>query len=252
MTTPDPSTVTVPRLCAIVPMRHDSRRIVGKNYRPFAGLPLFHHVLRALEASPSVDCVVVDTDSPAVREGCEKHFPSVRVIERPADLRDEHTSMNHVLLHTTEVQPAELYLQTHSTNPLLTSETIETAIATFRAGASRWDSLFGVTRLQQRLWSSTGTPINHDLSELKRTQDLEPIFIDNSCIYLFSRESLLRSHNRIGSAPKLFEIDRLEAIDIDEESDWLMAEALVASHSVEPIVAKPVKVAKPRAKRRAA
>lgn len=219
-------------------MRHDSKRIVGKNYRTFGDAPLYHHILRTLLACPSIDEIVVDTDSPVVRRGVEKTFPGVRVLERPEHLRDDHTPMNDVLLHTIDQVPAGLYLQTHSTNPLLTSETIETAIATYRACSSavssnRCDSLFGVTRLQQRLWTRDGRPVNHDPSRLIRTQDLEPLFIDNSCIYIFSAETLKAHKSRIGSAARVFEIDRLEALDIDEEADWIIAETLWKSRAIE-------------------
>lgn len=231
------------KLCAIVPIRHDSRRVAGKNYRLFADVPLFHHILNTLIACPSIDQVVVDTDSPIVKSGCKKHFKQVKIIDRPERLRDEHTSMNDVLKHTIVQAPADLYLQTHTTNPLLTNETIETAIATLRVSGDRYDSLFGVTRLQQRLWTSDGRPVNHDPNTLIRTQDLDPLFIDNSCIYLFKPETLTTSGNRIGIAPRPFEIDRIEAIDIDEESDWQMAESIYRIMNPKPVVRKKAKAA---------
>ncbi len=219
-------------------MRHDSKRVVGKNYRTFGNAPLYHHILRTLLSCPSIDRIVVDTDSPVVRRGVEKTFPGILVLDRPEHLRDDHTPMNDVLLHTIDQVPADLYLQTHSTNPLLTSETIETAIATYRACSSsvscnRCDSLFGVTRLQQRLWTRDGRPVNHDPSQLIRTQDLEPLFVDNSCIYIFGAETLRAGKSRIGPAARVFEIDRLEALDIDEEADWIIAETLWKSRSNE-------------------
>ncbi len=207
-------------------MRHRSERVKGKNYRPLGGMPLFHHVVRALQASGSIDQIVIDTDSPTIRANCAAEFPSVLVVERPAHLRDEMTPMNDVLLHTIDQVPADIYLQTHSTNPLLSSETIETAIAKFRAIRDRNDSLFGVTRLQQRLWSAMGEPINHDPNLLMRTQDLAPVFVENSCLYIFTAKSIRESRNRIGRTPAMFEIDRIEAHDIDEEADFTLAEML--------------------------
>lgn len=227
------------KLCAIVPIRHDSRRVAGKNYRIFGDVPLYHHILSTLLNCPSIDQIVVDTDSPVVKSGCKKNFKRVKVIDRPEHLRDEHTSMNDVLKHTIEQMPADLYLQTHTTNPLLSSETIETAIATLHVAGDKYDSLFGVTRLQQRLWTGDGQPVNHDPNQLIRTQDLDPLFIDNSCIYLFKRDTLIETGNRIGKSPRPFEIDRVEAIDIDEESDWQMAESIYRMMNPKPDI-KPV------------
>jgi CMP-N-acetylneuraminic acid synthetase len=214
------------RVVAIVPMRHDSERVKGKNYRPLGGVPLFHHVVRTLLACPSIDRVVIDTDSATVRRSCASDFPEVTVLERPAHLRDGNTPMNDVLLNTIEHVRGDVYLQTHSTNPLLTSETIETAIARFRAAGGRYDSVFGVTKLQQRLWDARTRPVNHDPAVLMRTQDLPPIFVENSTLYLFTADVLRATGNRIGRSPLMVEVDKIEAHDIDDEADFLMAEML--------------------------
>ena len=132
-----------------------------------------------------------------------------------------------VYIHdSTEVIESEYYLQTHSTNPLLQPDTITAAINTFFKNISQHDSLFGVTRLQTRLWDQEGHPVNHDPSILLRTQDLPPIFEENSCIYLFSKEMLLERGNRLGEHPMMFEISPNEALDIDEELDFILAETI--------------------------
>ena len=218
--------MTKQSIAAIVPMRHNSERVKGKNYRPLGGIPLFAHIVRTLLDCPSISQVVVDTDSPTIKKRVAKEFDGVLVIDRPKGLRSGDTPMNDVLLHTIQHVDADLYLQTHSTNPLLTVESIETAIAKFRAAGGRNDSLFSVTRLQQRLWDAMGQPINHDPAVLMRTQDLTPIYVENSCLYLFSKSSLQASGNRIGKSPMMFEIDKLEAHDIDDEADFALAEML--------------------------
>jgi len=90
-----------------------------------------------------------------------------------------------------------------------------------------YDSLFSVTRLQTRLWDGLARPLNHNPAILLRTQDLPPIFEENSCIYLFSRQTLELRRNRIGERPYLFEIEATEAMDIDEEHDFLIANLLL-------------------------
>ena len=215
------------RLVALVPMRHHSERVPGKNYRPLAGAPLYSYIVRTLLAVPDIELVVVDTDSPVIQAGLKAHFPQVRVLERPPHLRDGHIPMNAILVHDAHQVPARFYLQTHSTNPLLRPETVRRAIAMFFAHYPRHDSLFGVTRWQTRLWDAAGQPINHDPQRLLRTQDLPPVYEENSCLYLFDREGLLARGNRLGRNPLLFEIPRLEAVDIDEEDDFRLAECLM-------------------------
>ncbi len=217
-----------PRIAALVPMRHSSERVPGKNYRPLAGKPLFHHILHTLSACPAVAEIVIDTDSPTIKADVEGHFPHVRLLNRPARLCDGQVPMTEVLLHDVALVPADLYLQTHSTNPLLRPDTVSRAIDRLLAGTSFFDSLFGVTALRERLWDSLARPLNHNPALLLRTQDLPPVFAENSCLYLFTREVLERTRRRIGERPLLFEIDAREAWDIDDELDFEVAEFLLA------------------------
>ena len=218
-------------IAALVPMRHHSQRVPGKNYRPLAGKPLFHYVIETLLAVPEISSIAVDTDSQPVIDGLRAHFPSVKVIQRPEHLRADDIPMNAILLHDTTRVEADYYLQTHSTNPLLRAETVQRAIRTFLAGLPAHDSLFGVTRLQTRLWDASGQPINHDPAVLLQTQDLPPVYEENSCVYLFDRATLARRRNRLGERPLMFPIDADEAWDIDEELDFAICDFLMQQRS---------------------
>jgi len=208
-------------------MRHHSQRVPGKNYRPLAGKPLFHHIIETLQAVSEIDQVVVDTDSEPVMDGLRQYFPQVIVINRPENLRAVDVPMNNILLHDTEQVQADFYIQTHSTNPLLRPETVSRAIETFLAAYPEKDSLFSVTRWQTRLYDQHGAAINHDPSVLIQTQDLPPVYEENSCLYLFTHQNLLKRHHRIGQHPILFEIDPAEAWDIDEELDFEITDFLM-------------------------
>ena len=214
------------RVVALVPMRHHSERVPGKNYRSFAGIPLYHHIVSNLLACPLISQVAIDTDSPVILEDASKHFPQVRLIERPEHLRSDTTPMNDVLLHDVGHVESEFYLQTHSTNPLLSTKTIKQGIGQFLDNEPMYDSLFGVTRVQARLWDEMARAINHNPAILLRTQDLPPVYLENSCMYIFTQNTLVSHHNRIGQRPVMFEIDPTEAWDIDEELDFRVAEFL--------------------------
>jgi len=214
-------------LVAFVPMRHHSQRVPGKNYRMLAGKPLFHHVIETLLAVPEIAEVVVDTDSAPVMDGLRQHFPQVRVIDRPENLRADDVSMNDILIYDTKQVQADFYLQTHSTNPLLKPETVSRAVNNFLAGYPSQDSLFSVTRLQTRLYDQRGRAINHDPGVLIQTQDLPPIYEENSCLYIFTRDNLIKRRHRIGEKPMMFEIDTDESWDIDEELDFAITDFLL-------------------------
>jgi CMP-N-acetylneuraminic acid synthetase len=219
------------RTVAVVPMRHSSERVPGKNYRLLGGVPLFHHVVRSLLGVPEIAEVVIDTDSEAILQDVAVSFPQVRTVLRPDHLRAGETPMNDVLLNTVEHVDADVLLQTHSTNPFLSSATISAALARYLAGENDCDSAFGVTRLQARLWTADARPLNHDPAVLLRTQDLPPVYLENSCFYVFTPDVLRTRRNRIGVRPLLVEVPPEEALDIDEESDFRLAEAVASMRS---------------------
>jgi CMP-N-acetylneuraminic acid synthetase len=217
----------MPKIVALVPMRHHSQRVPGKNYRPLAGKPLYQHIIETLLAVPEIDEVVVDTDSAPVMDGLRRDFSQVRILERPEHLRADTIAMNEILAYDTAQVEADFYLQTHSTNPLLKAGTVSRGIQSFLKDYPAYDSLFSVTRLQTRLWDELTRPINHNPAILLQTQDLPPVYEENSCLYLFTRQNLLAKRNRIGERPLMFAIDADEAWDIDEEIDFAIADFLL-------------------------
>lgn len=221
------------KIIALVPMRHHSQRVPGKNYRLMGGKPLYTHIIESLLNCPEVAQVVVDTDSQPVMNGLRDNYPEVRVIERPLHLREDAVPMNEILAYDTSEVQADFYLQTHSTNPLLASATISRSIDKFLRNYPAFDSLFSVTRLQTRLWDQLGRAINHNPAVLLQTQDLPPVYEENSCLYIFTREKLLERRNRLGERPLMFEIPAEEAWDIDDELDFSIVNHLMEVRKVE-------------------
>lgn len=215
------------RVTAIVPMRHSSERVKGKNYRDFGGKPLFRHVVDALLDSKRVGSIVIDTDSPVITEYVAEQLPDVLVLQRPEHLRDGNIAMNSVLENTLSQLDGDVFLQTHSTNPFLRAETVDRAIETFFE--EDVDSLFTVTPMQSRFWWNAEKPVNHDPAVLLRTQDLPPLYLENSCLYLFRRDAFLSEGNRITTKRTIHPMSALEAVDIDVEEEWDLAVALMAS-----------------------
>jgi CMP-N-acetylneuraminic acid synthetase len=218
------------RTVAVVPMRHNSERVPGKNYRSLAGIPLYHHIVRTLSSVPEIDLIVIDTDSEVILDDCPGAFPHVQLLIRPEHLREGHIAMNDVLLNTLDQVEADVVLQTHSTNPFLKADTMSAALKLFAPPDCEFDSVFSVTRLQARLWDAKTRPVNHDPSVLLRTQDLAPLFIENSCFFVFTPDLLRERGTRIGSRPFMFEMAPLEAVDIDIEEDFSLA-AAIAQHT---------------------
>lgn len=208
-------------------MKAHSERVPNKNIRNFCGKPLYYAVLSTLLKSEYIDKVVINTDSDIIKEDALKNFERVAIIDRPKEIQGDYVSMNDIIAHDLSKIGGEHFLQTHSTNPLLQSSTIDLAIETYFKNLNQFDSLFSVTRLQTRLYRKDGTPVNHDSNELLRTQDLPSVYEENSNFYIFSKKSFADAgESRIGLKPQFFEINKLEAVDIDEPEDWEIAEIL--------------------------
>ena len=213
------------RVTALVPIKEHSERVPGKNFKDFTGKPLYHHVVETLDVTYAVDEILIDTDSPRVILEAGALSPKVRVVERPEALRGDFVSMNKVIAHDLDQAESDLFLQTHATNPLLKPQTIASALKAF-VESEEHDSLFTVNAYQSRFYRADGTPLNHDPEDLIRTQDLDPIYEENSCLYIFTREGFGRLGRRIGERPILFPVDRIESIDIDDAFTFRLAELL--------------------------
>jgi CMP-N-acetylneuraminic acid synthetase len=215
------------KLIALLPMKEHSERVPNKNMKSFCGAPLYHAIVKKLQQSEYISQIAIDTDSKIIREDALRNFHNVVIIDRPEELCGDFVSMNLVLENDLNQLPGEHFLQTHSTNPLLTVETLNSAVKTYFNSLKEYDSIFSVTRWQTRFYWQNGGPVNHNPEELIRTQDLSPVYEENSNFYIFSKDSFRKANSRrIGSRPKMYVVERLESIDIDENIDFELAEFL--------------------------
>ncbi|HUF80144.1 MAG TPA: acylneuraminate cytidylyltransferase family protein [Burkholderiales bacterium] len=217
------------RVVALLPMKANSERVRGKNFRIFNGRPLFQWVLSALLETSEIDLVVINTDARRIlADNGLTDGDRVAIRDRKPEICGDLVSMNLVLADDVANVPADTYLMTHTTNPLLTAGTIRAALARYLDGRARGiaDSLFTANRFQTRFYRADGSAVNHDPGKLLRTQDLEPWFEENSNLYVFSRDSFTATGARIGRRPLMFEMRKTEAVDIDDQESWDMAEAL--------------------------
>ncbi len=214
---------------ALLPLKANSQRVKGKNFRLFNGKPLFRWILDTLLSVEEINQVVINTDARTIlAEHGLVDGDRVRIRDRRPEICGDFVSMNLVLSDDIAAVPADCYVMTHVTNPLLAAASIRAALQRFEQAASlgQADSLFSVNRHQTRFYRRDASAVNHDPNNLIRTQDLEPWFEENSNLYIFTRESFATTQARIGRKPVMFETPRLESFDIDDQTDWDIAELL--------------------------
>ena len=221
-----------PKIVALVPMKGNSERVPNKNLKLFDGKPLYHAIINKLLKSTLIEEIIINTDSQRIINDIERnYFDKIKIRVRPNEIRGDFVSMNKIIKDDLENSDGDIYIQTHSTNPLLEIKSLDKSI-NFMINSLKdqnilFDSIFSVTKVQSRFYNIDGKPINHNRNELLRTQDLPPIFEENSCFFIFTKDSFKNSgHKRIGIKSRMFEIDKIEAIDIDTIEDFIIAETI--------------------------
>lgn len=218
------------KVIALLPMKANSERVKGKNFKRLAGIPLYKWILNALLEVDEIDLVIINTDARniLIENGFEES-ERVLIRDRKPELCGDLTSMNLIIADDIASHESETYIMTHTTNPLISSGTISDALRTYQEGLPEYDSLFTVNKVQTRFYKEDMTPVNHDPDNLVRTQDLEAWYEENSCLFIFNRESFSKTKARIGATPNMFVTPKLESVDIDEPEDWDLAQALAQS-----------------------
>lgn len=208
---------------AFVPIRLNSQRVEGKNLRELGGEPLLVHILRSLRAAKGIDEVYVYCSNPAI----EEYLPEgVKFLQRDERLDSNTTLGAEIYDAFTRDIEADIYVLAHTTSPFIRTATIEEAVARVQSG--EFDSAFSAKQEQSFAWYE-GRPLNYSLSHIPRTQDLEAVYVETSAFFIFHREVWCDKHRRIGDKPYMAVTDRIESIDIDNEDDLRLAEAVVAA-----------------------
>ena len=215
-------------MIALLPIKEHSERIPNKSFKTIDNKPLFSFVIDTLLSSNFISKVAINTDSQKIISEVKKLYPSnsIEFINRPKELIGDFVPMNDIIKYDISQFENNSFIQTHITNPLLKTKTIDKAISFYKNNT--YDSIVSVNEHKSRFYDSKHNPINHDgSSNILRTQDLEPLYEENSCFYIFSKDSFTKNgNNRIGNKPFYFTINKLESIDIVYYEDLQLARAL--------------------------
>ena len=225
MTIANKKSKSIPQFKALMFMKAYSERVPGKNMKKLCGRPLFHWILDSLSEAKYISEIIINTDSKEIAESATSNY-DVTLHMRPKYLLDiDSNEANQIIEYDLSKTNGEYFFQSHSTNPLLRVDTIDSAIEEYFD--NKFDSLLSVTEKQKRYFTFDGDPINHNPHKLVKTQNCKSLYEENSCIYIFSRKVFEKNTNRIGENPMLYPISPLESIDIDEPLDFEIAEFLM-------------------------
>lgn len=220
---------------AILPIKKHSARVENKNFKSFAGSPLWVHAINELIASEIVDEIIINTDAPEIfdnnklmkqiKKETNKEHCVITIEQRDESVCGDDVSMDKVIESILDNHKnASNFIQIHATTPFLGHNTLVDAFSFI--DSSQYDSVHSVSKYQSRFCDEFGKPLNHDPYELIKTQDLSAIYEENSAFYMFTREAFDLSKKRICGNYFQYQTSEIESIDIDTEQDWYMAECV--------------------------
>lgn len=207
---------------AFVPIRLNSQRVTGKNLRLLAGEPLMCHILRTLTQVDEIDEVYVYCSDESI---CELLPAGVKFLRRSTDLDQDTTLGAEIYDSFTAAVDADRYILAHATSPFIRAATLSTALDKIASG--NYDSAFSAEKIQTFAWYE-GRPLNYELDNIPRTQTLEPVYVETSAFFIFSRRLWCERRRRIGDHPYMAVVDHIEGLDIDYPEDFTMAEIIAA------------------------
>lgn len=213
------------KVVAFVPIRLNSKRVVGKNLKMLGGKPLMCYILDTLANIKKIDEVYVYCSQESIKE----YLPvGVKFLKRPEYLDRDETLGKEIYEEFTKTIDADIYILAHTTSPFMKQETVENALD--KIVNDGYDSAFSCEKIQTFTWYD-GKPLNYDLKEIPRTQTIEPIYVETSAFFMFKRDIWKVHKQRIGFKPYMAQVDKIEGVDIDWPEDFDFAEKILETYN---------------------
>ena len=202
------------RVAAFVPIKLNSQRLPHKNILQIAGKPLCYHICRTLLDVRGIDETYVYCSDAKVTE----YIPeNITFLKRDACLDGDLVKGKEIYERFIDAVDADIYILAHTTSPFIRKESIENALEKVMKGG--YDSAFSAERKQTFCWYQ-GKPVNYDLEDVPRTQDMEAVWVETSAFFIFKKEIFTEHGRRIGFHPYIQEVSGIETVDIDTKEDY--------------------------------
>lgn len=221
---------------AVVPARGGSKRIPNKNIRDFSGQPMITHVLMAARTSRLFDTIHVSTESESIRDVAIT-FGFAPDFSRPNELADDHTPIMPVLRYVAEEYAKrgqtfdEIWLLM-ACAPLIDANDLCKAAALLQGSGTK-DPLLAVSEYPAPIEWAFSRGENGALKPVQagmfaiRSQDLKKHYFDAGSFAAFPAERVLQSEGAGSDSGFIgYPLPKGSAIDIDDEQDWQLAEAI--------------------------
>jgi CMP-N,N'-diacetyllegionaminic acid synthase len=220
------------RFLGIIPARAGSKGIPQKNVRPFRGVPLIAHTIRAAMQATLLDDVIVTTDGEAIRDVCLS-FGAKVPFTRPPELATDEASTKDVILHALQAyDPSRSFdaiVLLQPTCPLRGSGDIDQGIRRFlEEGRPSLISLYEANHchpfiMYRRNGEGEVVPLLED-QQGKRRQAFFDVYVRNGALYIVDQAFLHQEGKLISDDSAHLVMPRERSVNIDTPADWALAE----------------------------
>ena len=215
---------------ALIPVRAGSQRVKNKNIRPFASSSLLEIKIKQLLSIKELDGVVVNSES-------DEMLDIAKALGAETYKRDDYYAsstvpINEFYRNIGETTAADIIVYANATNPLLKNESVSNAIKAFIKKDSQYDTLNTAHLIKEFMWLNN-KPINYELDNMPKSQNLPNIYALNFALNIFDRQYAIDNSSIVGKHPLLFELDSIEATDIDNEIDFEFAEFMYKKYRMD-------------------
>lgn len=209
------------KVVALVPIKMNNERTPGKNTKLFDdGTPLIQFILKALLGAKEVDETYVYCSKEEIKEFL---IDGVKYLKRDEKYDTATADVNDMFYTFSCEVDADIYVLAHATAPFQMSESIDRGVLAVKSG--EYDSAIAVTKMQEFVWED-GRPMNYNPERIPRTQDLKPLFVETTGLYIFTKDVITNLRRRIGNKPYMLEVTKVEATDINDPIDFEIANAI--------------------------
>lgn len=206
------------KVVSFIPIKLNNQRLPGKNLLPLNGRPLCEYMFDTINTVDSIDEKYVYCSDDAIKT----YMPQgLSFLKRDKWLDGFGVKGLEIIGQFVKDVEADIYVLAHVTQPFVQPETIQGALEKVVSGV--YDSAFSAVAMQDYFWIN-GKPLNYDVRDIPRSQDLEPIYKETGAFFIFRREVYTELGQRIGAHPFICEVNSFEAIDIDTADDFKFAQ----------------------------
>lgn len=206
----------------LIAVRGGSKRVPRKNVRPFGGSNMLTlKVQQALRLSNVNKVIVTSDDEEMLNIASEL---GAHAMKRDRYYASDTVPMGDVYVHLASSLDCKDVLWTPVTSPLVKDETVQKCIQTY-IDNEQHDSVVTTNIIKEYMWLG-GKAINYDPKNHPRSQDLPDIYALNFAVNILPRELMIKNKNILGDNFYPYMLDEVEAVDVDTEFDFMLAEAL--------------------------